>query len=330
VLLVGLAGCSGDAGSDAGVDQGVDAPPADASRAAMDGGAESGALDARAGGDARAETGATSDAGNAGDGGRATDGGDAGDAGDGWSLVWADEFNAADGTGPDPAYWSNETGGTGWGNQEREFYTAGSANAEQRSGSLWITARRETPAGSTCWYGPCQYTSARLVTRGHFTQRYGRFEASIQIPRGQGLWPAFWMLGDDIGSAGWPTCGEIDIMENIGREPARVHGTIHGPGYSGAGGLGAPDDLPDGGAFADGFHVFAVEWEPTAVRWLVDGHVYETRTPADLPAGTRWVFDHPFFLLLNVAVGGGWPGDPDGTTTFPQTMRVDYVRVYTR
>jgi beta-glucanase (GH16 family) len=119
-------------------------------------------------------------------------------------------------------------------------------------------------------------------------------------------------------------------MENIGREPAIVHGTIHGPGYSGAGGLGAPDSLPGGQRFADDFHVFAVEWEPAAIRWYVDGTLYETRTPTDLPAGTRWVYDHPFFLILNVAVGGGWPGPPDATTVFPQRMLVDYVRVYRR
>jgi beta-glucanase (GH16 family) len=150
----------------------------------------------------------------------------------------------------------------------------------------------------------------------------------MRIPGGQGMWPAFWMLGDDIERAGWPACGEIDIMENIGREPALVHGTIHGPGYSGGGGIGAT--FSSGGAFADDFHVFGVEWEPQAIRWYVDGRLYQTRTPADLPAGTKWVFDHPFFMLVNLAVGGSWPGNPDESTKFPQELVVDWVRVSAR
>ena len=135
------------------------------------------------------------------------------------------------------------------------------------------------------------------------------------------------MLGADIDRVGWPHCGEIDVMENIGREPAIVHGTLHGPGYSGAQGIGGADTLPSG-SYADDFHVFAVEWEAGEIRWLVDGRQYRRTTPSDLPRGARWVFDHPFFLLLNVAVGGHWPGDPDATLTFPQQMLVDYVRVY--
>ena len=174
-----------------------------------------------------------------------------------------------------------------------------------------------------------EYTSARLKTQKLFAQKYGKFEARIRIPKGQGMWPAFWMLGDDFPTAGWPGCGEIDIMENIGREPATVHGTIHGPGHSGDDSLGAPYFVPSG-IVADDFHVFAVEWEPNEIRFYVDGHLYETRTPADLPAGARWTFDHPFFLILNVAVGGKWPGSPDASTKFPQQMLVDYVRVYSR
>jgi beta-glucanase (GH16 family) len=144
------------------------------------------------------------------------------------------------------------------------------------------------------------------------------------------MWPAFWMLGVDIGSASWPACGEIDIMENIGREPDTIHGTLHGPGYSGGNGIGAPSKVAAGQRFADGYHVFAIEWEKDVVRWYVDGNLYQTRTPKDLPSGAKWVYDHPFFLLLNLAVGGQWPGNPDGTTTFPQTLKVDYVRVYDR
>jgi len=137
------------------------------------------------------------------------------------------------------------------------------------------------------------------------------------------------MLGNNIGSVDWPNCGEIDIMENIGKEPDKLHGTIHGPGYSGANGLGGTYTLPSG-KFADNFHIFAVEWEPSAMRFYVDSNQYETRTPADLPTGKTWVYDHPFYILLNVAVGGDWPGNPDRTTVFPQRMLVDYVRVYVK
>lgn len=248
-----------------------------------------------------------------------------------WTLTWSDEFNGPAGASFDRTKWVADTGGQGWGNQEREFYTTRAENiALDGAGHLVITAEAE-PATTNyqCWYGRCGYTSARIRTQGLFSQAYGRFEARIRIPRGQGLWPAFWMLGDNITSVGWPQSGEIDIMENIGREPTVVHGTMHGPGYSGAKGIGGPDSLSSG-AFADDFHVYAVEWSPGEVTWLVDGHEYFRTTPASLPAGTTWVYDHPFFLILNVAVGGGWPGDPDATTVFPQRMVVDYVRAYRR
>jgi beta-glucanase (GH16 family) len=247
----------------------------------------------------------------------------------GWTLVWSDEFDGAAGTSFDRAKWAADTGGAGWGNQEREFYTTRTDNiATDGSGHLVITARAE-PASSTysCWYGKCGYTSARIKTKGLFSQTYGRFEARIRIPHGQGLWPAFWMLGDNIDAVGWPRSGEIDIMENIGREPSIVHGTMHGPGYSGGSGIGGPYSLTRG-AFADDFHVYAVEWSAGLIQWFVDDAEYFRTTQAAIPSGTTWVFDHPFFLLLNVAVGGSWPNDPDATTTFPQTMVVDYVRVY--
>lgn len=243
-----------------------------------------------------------------------------------WKLVWSDEFNGANGSPVDSSKWVSETGGGGWGNNELEYYTSRPQNAFQQDGNLVIKVLSEKYTGTD---GVARdYTSARLKTLGKFSQTYGRFEARIKIPRGQGIWPAFWMLGTDIDKPGWPDCGEIDIMENIGKEPALVHGTIHGPEYSGANGIGAPYALPDGHSFADDFHVFAVEWEPKAIRFYVDDHLYKTLTPADLPNGTKWVYDHPFFILLNVAVGGGWPGSPDATTVFPQTMLVDYVRVY--
>lgn len=248
-----------------------------------------------------------------------------------WTLAWSDEFDGPAGATFDRMKWVADTGGQGWGNQEREFYTTRAENvALDGSGHLVITADVEPSTSTyTCWYGRCGYTSARIRTQGLFSQAYGRFEARIRIPRGQGLWPAFWMLGDNIPSVGWPQSGEIDIMENIGREPTVVHGTMHGPGYSGANGIGGPDTLATG-AFADDFHVYAVEWSPSEVKWQVDGHEYFRTTPASLPPGTTWVYDHPFFLILNVAVGGGWPGDPDAATVFPQPMLVDYVRVYRR
>ncbi|MDW8310531.1 MAG: family 16 glycosylhydrolase, partial [Verrucomicrobiales bacterium] len=203
------------------------------------------------------------------------------------------------------------------------FYTSRTNNARLEGGCLIIEARQENWQGSN-------YTSARLKTQGKASWLYGRFEARIQIPRGQGIWPAFWMLGTNITSVGWPNCGEIDIMENIGREPNIVHGTVHGPGYSGGGGISGAYTLPGGVAFADDFHVFAVEWTTNRIEWFVDGQRYFTVTPTNLPSGAPWVFDRPQFLLLNVAVGGNWPGYPDGTTMFPQRMRVDYVRVFAR
>jgi beta-glucanase (GH16 family) len=245
------------------------------------------------------------------------------------SLVWHDEFDGPAGASFDHARWVADTGGQGFGNQERQFYTTRADNvALDGEGHLVITARVESQSSTDqCWYGRCRYSSTRLKTKGLFAQTYGRFEARIRVPRGQGLWPAFWMLGADIDSVGWPRSGEIDIMENIGREPAIAHGTLHGPGYSGAGGIGRADTVSSG-AFADDFHIFSVTWRPNDIRWYVDGRPYHRMTPADLPREAKWVFDHPFFLLLNVAVGGGWPGDPDASTTFPQQMVIDYVRVY--
>ncbi|HVG38425.1 MAG TPA: glycoside hydrolase family 16 protein [Pyrinomonadaceae bacterium] len=245
-----------------------------------------------------------------------------------WQLLWRDEFDGSDNSPVDSSKWTAEIGGHGWGNNELEYYTDRTQNAALQSGTLAITARKETYTGAD--NVTRQYTSARLITKNKFAQQYGRFEARIKIPYGQGIWPAFWMLGDNIDAAGWPACGEIDIMENIGREPAIVHGTIHGPGHSGAKSISAQYSLPNKAPFADDYHTYAVEWEPNALRFYVDGVLYTTRTPADLPSGATWVYDRPFFLLLNVAVGGSWPGNPDATTIFPQTMKVDYVRVYRR
>ena len=242
-----------------------------------------------------------------------------------WILVWSDEFN---GSTVDPDKWVFDIGGEKWGNNELEYYTDSPKNVSVHDGNLVITARKEShkgPDGKT-W----NYTSARLKTLGKFAQAYGRFESRIKIPAGQGIWPAFWMLGEDIEKVDWPNCGEIDIMENIGKEPSTVHGTIHGPGYSGAGGIGSAYSLPNGRKFTDGFHVFAVEWEADTIRFFVDDVLYATRTRTELPTEKKWVYDHPFFGILNLAVGGDWPGNPDASTVFPQRMLVDYVRVYRR
>ena len=247
---------------------------------------------------------------------------------EGWTLTWSDEFNGPDGSAVDRSKWVFETGGNGWGNQELEYYTDRVENASIHNGNLVIMAMSEKftgPDGVTR-----NYTSARLKTLGKFSQAYGRFEARIRIPFGQGLWPAFWLLGDDFPKLGWPACGEIDIMENIGKEPAMIHGSIHGPGYTGGTGLEAPYTLPAKQRFADDFHIFAIEWDPDSVSFYVDQDLYVRRTRADLQPGWKWVFDKPYFVILNLAVGGDWPGDPDSTTVFPQTMLVDYVRVYER
>ena len=234
------------------------------------------------------------------------------------TQTWADEFDGPANSAPDPAKWTYDLGGGGWGNQELETYTNQSQNVSMDgAGHLVIRVER---SGST-------FTSARLKTQGLFAARYGKVEARIRLPFGQGIWPAFWMLGTNITSAGWPACGEIDIMENIGREPSTNHGSVHGPGYSGGNSVTGLFTLPGGARFSDDFHVFAIEWAPGTVRFSVDGTVYKTVTPASLPAGAPSVLDNSFFLILNVAVGGTFPGGPDASTQFPQQMMVDYVRV---
>jgi beta-glucanase (GH16 family) len=245
-------------------------------------------------------------------------------------LTFRDEFNGARGAAVDAKKWTAEIGGGGWGNEELQYYTNSTENAYlDGSGSLIIKAiKLAPPLNLNCWYGPCLHTSARLITKGKFEQKYGKFEARIKVPRGQGMWSAFWMLGNNIDKVGWARCGEIDIMENIGREPATVHGTIHGPGYSGANGIGAPFSLANDVAFADDFHVYATEWSENKISFYVDGVHYKTLTPKDLPASAKWVYDRPFFMIVNFAVGGPWGGKPDATSQFPGTMLIDYVRVY--
>jgi beta-glucanase (GH16 family) len=236
-------------------------------------------------------------------------------------ITWSDEFNAGSGTAIDGSKWKFDTGGGGFGNNEREYYTTSTNNVRQDGqGHLAITARKENPANYQCWYGTCQYTSGRVLTADKFSQTYGRFEASIKIPKGQGIWPAFWMLGGNS----WPATGEIDIMENIGKTPNTVYGTVHGPGYSGAGGIGGNKTI--GAALGDAFHTYAVDWSPNLIIWYLDGQEYFRVTPANIN-GNTWVYDHPFDMILNLAVGGSWPGSPDASTAFPQSMLVDYVRV---
>ena len=239
----------------------------------------------------------------------------------GRTLLWSDEFDGPAGQAPDAAKWSIDVGGSGWGNQELEYSTGRPQNvALDGAGHLAITARAEAYMGK-------EYTSGRLNTLAHFTRAYGRFEARMQLPAGQGIWPAFWLLGNNQPTVGWPQCGEIDIIENKGQEPNKVHGTVHGPGYSGGQGITA-DHIVSGAPLSAGFHVYAVEWFANLVVFSVDGISYFTVAPQQLPAGTQWVFDHPFGIILDLAVGGNYVGSPDSTTTFPQTLLVDYVRVY--
>ncbi|MGW7238001.1 ricin-type beta-trefoil lectin domain protein [Streptomyces sp. NPDC054804] len=244
------------------------------------------------------------------------------------AVTFSDTFDGPAGSAVNSSKWTLETGDN-VNNHEREYYTSGTNNAAlDGQGHLVITAKKENPANYQCWYGTCQYTSARMNTSGKFSAQYGHVEARMKIPRGQGMWPAFWMLGNDIGQVGWPNSGEIDVMENVGFEPSTIHGTIHGPGYSGSAGIGAGYTLPNGQAFADGFHTFAVDWAPNSITWSVDGIAYQTRTPADV-GGNTWAFNKPFFLILNLAVGGYWPGDPNSSTAFPAQLVVDSVSVTT-
>jgi beta-glucanase (GH16 family) len=248
-----------------------------------------------------------------------------------WNIVWDDEFN---GTTINTNIWAFDIGSDcpdncGWGNNELEYYTSRTNNAYvDGAGLLHIVAQQES-------YDGYNYTSARLKTQGLYaTPTYGRMEARIQIPRGQGIWPAFWMLGNNINSVGWPTCGEVDIMENIGKtsDQGTDHGTIHGPqgsgDYNGGAGVGGTYTLPGGAALADNFHIYGVQWTPNQITWFMDNTNFFTATPASLPSGGTWVFTNSQFFILNIAVGGNWPGNPDGTTVFPQQMLVDYVRVY--
>jgi len=233
-----------------------------------------------------------------------------------WQLVWSDDFEGAT---LDATKWTVDTGDS-FGTQQQDYDTARPDNLTLTAGNLVITARAESTMGAS-------YTSGRIESQGHFSQAYGRFEASIQIPAGVGLWPAFWLLGQNFAQVGWPQCGEIDIMENRGADPTTVVGSLHGPGGDNH---AAGYTMPGGGSFASAFHQYAVEWEPGIVRWYVDDNLYATLSQDTMPRSQAWVFDQPFFVIVDLAVGGQFGGDVNASTTFPQTMLVDYVRVYAR
>ncbi|MDP1822780.1 MAG: glycoside hydrolase family 16 protein [Archangium sp.] len=250
---------------------------------------------------------------------------------DGWTQVWADEFDGPAGSAPDPASWVLETGtgpnGDGWGNSELQTYTGRPENvALDGAGHLQITARRESLGGR-------EYTSARVTTQGLFTLHYGRLEARIRVPAGRGLWPAFWMLGADIKEVSWPRCGEIDVLELRGHQPATVISSLHGPEYSGGGAISKKFTLAEG-TFDQDFHLFRAEWDPSRISFSVDDQVFQTVTAHTVIGGGRtWVFDSPFFAILNLAVGGTFltpSGQPDPATVFPQAMTIDFVRAFER
>jgi beta-glucanase (GH16 family) len=241
-----------------------------------------------------------------------------------WAQIWSDEFDGAAGARIDTTKWRYETadgckeGICGWGNNEKEYYTDASENvALNGQGQLVIVARR-APPGLTCHYGPCLYTSAKITTRDKMLAAPGRVEARIKLPAGQGLWPAFWMLGHTSPATPWPECGELDIMENKGSQPTTTSSAVHGPGYSG--------ETP----FAHDFHTFAVEWDSLHVFFFIDDTAHYGITREAVQKFGRSVLDQPFFLILNLAVGGHFDGDPKSDAIFPATMLVDYVHVYAR
>lgn len=233
-------------------------------------------------------------------------------------LVMQDEFDTPG--APNNALWNYNigTGSNGWGNNELEYYTNRPQNIKVENGMLKITAIRELYMGSG-------YTSARINSMGKFEQKHGRFEARIKMPYGKGIWPAFWLLGANSNTVTWPQCGEIDIMEYLGNNPTTVFGTLHGPGYSGANAITKNYTLTNN-RFDNDFHIFGIEWGEDYINFYVDDVLYNQITPAKVTG--EWVFNQPFYIILNMAVGGNYPGSPNSETVFPQTMLVDYVRVY--
>lgn len=248
-----------------------------------------------------------------------------------WTLVWSDEFDGAGGTGADATKWTHDIGDgcsagiCGWGNNEKEYYTNSADNiALNGAGQLEIVAR-VAPAGLTCYYGACRYTSAKIHTRGKMNAEPGRVEARIKLPTGQGLWPAFWMLGSGFPNTPWPQCGELDIMEFRGSQPSLMSSAIHGPGYSGATPFAHTHTLPSGE-----YHTYSVIWDATNVQFFVDGVVHYTVSRSDLERFGNSVLGQSYFVILNLAVGGHFDGDPASDAILPATMVIDYVRVYER
>jgi len=235
----------------------------------------------------------------------------------GYTLVWSDEFAT---NTINPATWTFETGAGGWGNNELENYTSSQQNAFVSQGNLIIEARRINSGGSTT------YTSARMITKNQKTFTYGRVDIRAKLPIGKGIWPALWMLGNNIDATGWPACGEIDIMELLGQEPNKMYGTVHyGSSFATHQSKGTSYTLSSGN-FNDAFHVYSMIWTADSIKLLVDDTQFFATDKAGI--GTPYPFDNPFFFIFNIAVGGNWPGSPDGSTVFPQRMIVDYVRVF--
>jgi len=240
-----------------------------------------------------------------------------------WELVWSDEFTGAANTSPDNTKWNFNIGNGvgGWGNGEYQFYTNRTNNVRlDGNGVLEITARQEAFSGSN-------YTSGRITTQGKFAHKYGRFEARIKTPTGPGVWPAFWMMGENITSVSWPQCGEIDVLEQKGQESHITYATIHGPGYAGGNSIGKSYALAKGRFNLD-YYTYAVEWSENQIDFFANDFLFHRITKDQVQAKGEWVFNQPFFLLLNVAVGGNYVGFPTSGTPFPQTMFVDYIRVY--
>ncbi len=248
-----------------------------------------------------------------------------------WTLVWSDEFSGAAGAAIDTTKWRYDRGdgcpgNCGWGNNEKEYYTSDAANIAQNGvGQLAITARVATDSLS-CYYGKCRYKSAKITTRDKMFADQGRIEARIKLASGQGLWPAFWMLGKNIGAVGWPTCGELDIMENHGSDVTSMSSAVHGPGYSGNTPLVHANHFASGGV--TDFHLYAVEWDSVSIRFFVDDVRHFLVPRGSVQQYGKWVFDQQFFVILNLAVGGNFDHDPQSDAIFPGTMLVDYVRVY--
>lgn len=233
-------------------------------------------------------------------------------------LVLQDEFDVNG--APNSEIWGYNigTGSNGWGNNELQYYTNDSDNVKVVDGMLQITAIKENFMGS-------QYTSARILSKGKFSKKHGRFEARIKMPSGQGMWPAFWMLGDNIDEVSWPNCGEIDIMEYRGQQPTITNIAVHCPGFYGANSVSKKYDFINQRMDTD-FHIYGIEWGKNYINFYVDDILFKQITPENVPGG--WVFENSFFMILNLAVGGSFVGSPNAQTTFPQTMYVDYVRVY--